>query len=71
MKYNENFIDIYNKIFDICMNERLNSKNKLSEIKIINKSKDTNNDSIKPLFNCDAKCNKCIDKYIADYVSIV
>ena len=68
MKYNENFIDIYNKIFDICMNERLNSKNKLSEIKITNKikDKDNDNDTIKSLFNCDAKCNKCIDKY-CDY----
>ena len=75
MKYNEKFIDIYNKIFDICMNERLNSKNKLSEIKITNKTKDTDtnnkdkdndNDTIKPLFNCNAKCNKCLDKY-CDY----
>lgn len=62
----DNLIDIYVNIFDICMKERLNSKNKLNEIKITNKIKDKDNDNIKSLFNCDAKCNKCIDKY-CDY----
>ena len=59
-KYNENFIDIYVKIFDICMNERYNNKNVINEIKI---QYEYNESKIKPLFSCNAKCNDCIDKY--------
>ena len=58
-EFNENIIDIYTKIFDICMNERLNNKNKLNEIKI-------HNNRLNPLFSCNAKCNECLDKY-CDY----
>ena len=58
-EYNEKFIDIYTKIFDICMNERLknNNKNKINEIKIQN---------VKSLFSCSGKCDDCIDKF-CDY----
>ena len=56
-EYNEKFIDIYTKIFDICMNERLKNKNKINEIKIQN---------VKSLFSCSGKCDDCIDKF-CDY----
>ena len=63
-EYNEKFIDIYVKIFDICMNERYNNKNVINEIKIKNAHNGNSNEvKIKPLFSCNAKCNQCIDKY--------
>ena len=71
--YNEKFVDIYVKIFDICMNERYNNKNVINEIKIqieYNEYNDNNINNvnvnelkIKPLFSCNAKCNDCIGKY--------
>jgi len=56
-EYNEKFINIYTKIFDICMNERLKNNNKIDEIKIQN---------VKSLFSCSVKCDDCIDKF-CDY----
>ena len=60
--YNKNTSEFYVKIFDICMYDRLNNKNKLNEIKIQNSNK-TDNDNIKPLFFCDANCYACNDKF--------
>ena len=59
----DNLIDIYVNIFDICMKERINNKYTSNEIKIQNINE---NDTIKPLFKCNGKCNDCIDKY-CDY----
>ena len=68
-EFNENLIDIYTKIFDICMNERINNKNKLNENKLngikLNEIKNQNN-KLNPLFSCNTKCNDCIDK-MCDY----
>jgi hypothetical protein len=72
--YNEKFVDIYVKIFDICMKERYNNKNLINEIKIQieyneyneyndNNINNVNSLKIKPLFSCNAKCNDCIGKY--------
>ena len=66
---NENMINIYNIIFEICINERLNNKNAFNEIKIQNNGEhgdigdDKYDDKITPLFSCNAKCDDCLDKY--------
>jgi len=69
-EYNKNTSEFYVKIFDICMYDRLNDKNKLNVIKIQNTNKsdndnqsDNDNDNIKPLFFCDSKCYACNDKF--------
>ena len=60
-KFNINLVDMYVKIFDICMAERYKNikKNIVNEIIEIN---DINMKKIKPLFSCNAKCNECETK---------